>query len=234
MRGEIRDGDHERLLSLIKNSPVTFLETPIIYLSSVGGSVSEAIKIGNTIEQAALTAVVNDGESCASSCFMIFVAAPSRISLGSVFIHRPYVDTRLYENHELYEVSEVHQVVLKQTREYLQLKSVPSNLIDKMISLPSTDTYRLQAEDIIELGMMSPSFEEVSIAKCGVSSRQFPNLDRQYDSEKIVCVNGLKDVSRAKLLIDLIGSEKARMAVREYLLSKGGVESPDGMIHVPK
>lgn len=216
LSGQIKDGDYERLVSLIENSPVSFLGSPSIALSSRGGSVAEAIKIGGLVEKASLMTVVNKNEICASSCFLIFIAGNMRLTDGSILIHRPYIAGESYSKDEVDEAGEKQRASVKVVRQYLEVRSVHSDIIDKMLSLSSTKAYRLSEDDLWTLGLTSPWFEESVIAKCGASSEMLINQNRITPEIKS-CVSGLSDVSRAKLLISILGEERGFSAVREYI-----------------
>lgn len=216
LSGLIKDGDYERLVSLIENSPVSFLGSPSIALSSRGGSVAEAIKIGGLVEKASLMTVVNKNEICASSCFLIFIAGNMRLTDGSVLIHRPYVAGGSYSKDEVDEAGEKQRASVKLVRQYLEMRSVHSDIVNKMLSLSSSKAYQLTDDDLWSLGLISPWFEEAAIAKCGASSEML--LNQKLITPKIKsCVSGLSDVSRAKLIIGILGEKRGVSAVREYV-----------------
>ena len=68
---------------------------------------------------------------------------------------------------------------------------------------------------------MSPSFEEISIAKCEVSAMQTIEWGSNIPEDKVTCVNGLRDISRIKFLIDILGEQPALKALCQLLVSKG-------------
>jgi hypothetical protein len=230
MTGEITDGDHERLLSVISNSPKMFLASGSLKLSSPGGSVSEAIKIANIVEKASFTTGILDNGYCASSCFLIWVAGPIRDLDSRLLIHRPYISADTYNKNQTAEVTEAHQIAMQQVREYLELKSVPTPIIEKMMSLPSTEAHELTDEERVTLRLMSPSFEEISIAKCNISASQSIELGSHIPQDKVDCVNGLRDISRIKFLIDILGEQPALKALCQLLVSKGLDKNKDGTI----
>ncbi len=232
VRGEIVAGDAERLSGLIKGAPVTFLEARNIDLSSPGGSISEALKLARMVDRAALAASATQNGSCASSCVLIWVAAPIRGNLGKLLIHRPYLSEATYHNSPLSDASAAHRAGMQVVRRYLEERSFPARLIDEMMQRSSVDAYELSIDDITEIGFLSPSFEEASIANCGTSGKDA--LERQVTPDQWTCISGMRDVARFQLLTEMIGSESARKAGRAFLMSKGGIEQPDGTIIVPK
>jgi hypothetical protein len=92
LRGQIRPGDAERLAArFLAITPLqisasnTYYEFPnSLYLSSPGGDVAEAIRIAALVKALALSvAVIPNGTGvCASSCFVIYVAAIERSASG--------------------------------------------------------------------------------------------------------------------------------------------------------
>ena len=215
LKGTIVKGDYERLLSTIKNSPVSFAGTTSLTLSSHGGSVLEAMKIGELVEKASLVTMVNRDESCASSCFLIFVAGQMRLADGSIVIHRPYVSGETYDVDQLYEAGKKQRASTQLVRRYLEERYVPTEIIDRMMSLPSTKGYRLTVKDLLALGQINPSFEEASIAKCGASSDEL--LDRSRLTPTIAnCIKALRDANRFTLLVNLVGEKQGLAAIREY------------------
>lgn len=218
--GEIKKGDYKRFISLVSNSPKSFMASPSISLSSLGGSVEEAIKIGELIDKASLMTVVSEGNVCASSCFLIFISGNMRHTTGgSILIHRPYISGESYNSDEVSKVVKKQRTSTKFVRQYLEDRSVNSNLIDKMMSLASSSAYKLSDDDLWSLGLVSPWFEEAAIAKCGASSKIILNTKLMTPKIKS-CVSGLSDVSRAKLIIEFLGEKNGIAAIRKYIDSK--------------
>src|ERR1700722_16746241 len=92
LEGEIRPGDHDRLLRYVLDNHLNILAMPVV-LNSPGGDVSEAVAIGHLIK--GIYAQVGVGPAygrCASSCFIIAASSINRwIEPGMLGIHRPYL-----------------------------------------------------------------------------------------------------------------------------------------------
>lgn len=219
LSGVIKEGDYERLVSLIKNSPLSFLGSPSIALSSPGGSVTEAIKIAGLIEKASLMTVVNKNDICASSCFFVFIAGNMRYSNGAVLIHRPYIASNAYSKDETDKAEKKQRESVGFVRQYLEARSIQSGIIDKMLSLSSSKAYQLSEDDLWAIGLVSPWFEESSIAKCGASSEVLLNSSRITPAINS-CVSGLRDVARAKLVVNILGKELGFRTIKEYVALK--------------
>jgi hypothetical protein len=69
-RGEIENGDAQRLQAVLEHTNVT---GATIYLNSPGGLVIESLSIGAVIRQHRLGTVVATGSECASACVFVFI-----------------------------------------------------------------------------------------------------------------------------------------------------------------
>ena len=215
LNGIIKDGDDKLLLSAIKNDPYKFLLSSSIILSSLGGSVSEAIKIAEIIEMASFMTIVNEGDTCASSCFLVLVAGQMRVMDGDILIHRPYISADSYDSGDLYETTKAHQTLMQDVRKFLAARAVPAYLIEYMMKKSSTEAYRLSIHDLIELGGTSPFFEEITIAKCGTSSQDLMNPS--ISPEKKRCVQDIRSDNKVNFLTGLLSDEEYNEAVMKIL-----------------
>lgn len=193
LTGEIEPGDAERLASIflaVKPIGKHYFPYPrAIILNSKGGDVAEAIRIGELVKALGVRVyIIPDGEGfCASSCFIIYVAAIERSAsgvdtiktegvkgqLGPLGVHRPYM--RAAQDGPS-GVTRQEQI-MKDMRIYLFNAGVGHSLIDKMMSHASNDIYWLSTEDIRALGNFSPGLEEQLIKKCHYNARREDNLN---------------------------------------------------------
>ena len=196
MTGEITSGDAERLATIFMSvKPIeNYLPYPnLLYLNSPGGDVLEAMRIAELVKSLGITvATIGEGKGvCASSCFLIYVAALEREASGidtlrkkgtngnlsPIGIHRPF----FRELTEGPSGAKRQEQVMAEMRAYLVGAGVGHALIDKMMSHASNDIYWLNAEDIRALGTFSPGLEEQLIAKCGYNAKRESNLSaREY------------------------------------------------------
>lgn len=178
--GPIIEGDAKRLLTFIQksNEPFFFLR-----LNSPGGSVDEAIKVAEVVERANLYTIIKKNSTCASACFLIWLAGSNRGAIGvEVFdkkepngivgIHRPYLPNSTSPN------KNQEQVMLRLSA-YLERKLVPRRIIDLMMTRPSNDIYWLTRRDLEDLGQHPPHIEEFLIQKCSYDRL----LSRRLDEE---------------------------------------------------
>ena len=155
MSGEIRRGDYERLLSFIARDPERF-RASIVVLASPGGDLLEAIKIGNVIKASYQTVYVNHLVGpCASACFLIYVAAVSRVgTVPSIGIHRPHFEPHYFSKLSVGQAEVKHKELMREVRAYLEARDVPQHLIEKMFSLSSDEVYWLTWNDLARIGQI--------------------------------------------------------------------------------
>ncbi|MCU1716858.1 hypothetical protein [Pseudomonas sp. 5P_3.1_Bac2] len=85
----IAPGDYESLLVGIRNHPGNYAKK-IVMLDSIGGSVSEAIKLGRLLRETGFDSLVPSTGICQGSCVYLLAAGKSKIVRGYVGVHRPY------------------------------------------------------------------------------------------------------------------------------------------------
>lgn len=197
LSGEITPGDAEKIaahfLAVKPFSPATrtYYFPNALYLNSPGGDVVEALRIADLVRSLGLTVVVvPDGKGvCASSCFLIYVAAVHREAsgideirvkgakgnLGPLGIHRPYL--RGVANDP--SGARKQEEVMLSMRAHLAKSGVGQALIDKMMSHASNDVYWLNSEEVRSLGSYSPGVEEQLIEKCAYNAKQLAKLSRR-------------------------------------------------------
>lgn len=179
LRGLIEKGDSDKLLDEIKNTKHAGL-----LLDSKGGDLEEAIKIGSIVKTLGMNVNVSKEGICGSACFFIYMNGLSRLAagielkgyskasaVGFIAIHRPFfkeADTNTNSNQKVLE---------KRAAEYLKDLSVPTDLIEKMMSYSSVDAYFLTSDDIDRLGTRPSEIEELYISKCNFNSKDTENIN---------------------------------------------------------
>jgi hypothetical protein len=168
MRGEIREGDYDRLLNFARRSGYVLPLSDVI-LSSPGGDIKEALKIGRLVKKLYMTANVGTETGyCASACFIIFASAVERdTSPGMVGIHRPYLSRETLRSLSPHAAEEAETAALRDAEQYLRDLRVPRNLVDIMFERASTEIYWLSDEEFVhQLGRRPAWYEEFLIARC--------------------------------------------------------------------
>lgn len=176
--GEIVPGDFDRLRSVIERaSPVVGR----LVLRSNGGNLIEAIKIGHMVRELRIGTVapfgitdtgpacyddppeVAGGCVCASACFFIFVAGADRFG-NRLLVHRPSFPSDFFAGLSAAEAMDLYSKATDMTREYLRLMGAPEQMVDEVMSVPSSEVLEINASQIA--GAI-PGYEEWLTANCG-------------------------------------------------------------------
>lgn len=193
IEGEIEDGDAEKTAVVLASRSTV----GIFRVNSLGGSVTEAIKIGSLIEGAKAGVLIKKGELCASACFFLYIngyfrgasgfspkdgETPSNAKrlLGHTFvgIHRPYLGSK---NEVTADSATKQGELINQIKVYLRKKAIPEYLIDEMMGHPSNDIYWLQDKDLLMLGEYDAGVEEVLIKECNYVREMWKQSQERQD-----------------------------------------------------
>ena len=86
---EIAPGDYERLIAGLRANPGRFARR-IALLDSLGGSASEAMRMGRLLRESGFEVLVPQAALCQGSCIYLLAAGTKRTVHGAVGLHRPY------------------------------------------------------------------------------------------------------------------------------------------------
>ncbi len=199
MTGEIVKGDNQRLIELLRTSRKSGASIyRSILLQSMGGSISEALLIAQTVTQNVLDTKTTafwrneyplSESHCVSACFLIWVAGAERLHTSSpsqrgnrpigLGLHRPYFSKEEFAAQDPLSAAKNQQDLVAQVRAYLKRNDVPDKLIDEMMKRSSKEIYWLDSiEAAGELDQKAPWFEELMISKCSFD----PVFDRQVNT----------------------------------------------------
>jgi len=161
LRGAFKKGDSDRFIDAIKSqkpadaSRFTWLK---IFISSEGGDVDEALRIGRFLRsENALVAIVLGGK-CFSSCVFVIAGAVQRSTeFGSVGLHRPF----LLKAEKTTDFEATYWKTYNLLKSYLLEMKTPIQLLDLMYSIPP-ERMRILEEDEkrILFPEMDPVFDE--------------------------------------------------------------------------
>lgn len=154
LKGEIRPGDFAKVQSLV---PPNLEEIPnrMVWITSPGGDVYEAMKIGRWLRQHEFT--VSAFKHCASACIFLLSAGVNRVVMpgAAIAIHRPY----LLELPQGENVQQAMRDLLRLSKAYFAEMNMPENLADDMFSIEpaksrklstrEVSAYRLDQEDLV-------------------------------------------------------------------------------------
>lgn len=160
--GDITDGDAKKLHSAIKYVQSKYQEntckrgTLHLELSSNGGSVLEALKLGELIREEELSTSIYVGRKCFSSCVYVFAGGVSRYNFGQIGVHRPYY-SQLDANLTTNQIREYRDALNLKIRSYLNKMDISIQLLEdslgippekiKILSLSELEKYRLIGDD---------------------------------------------------------------------------------------
>jgi hypothetical protein len=169
VRGEIKEGDFEKLTSMLKKSESLDFE-----INSRGGNVAEAAKIGRFV-RSSLSSVWGI-EECWSACALILmgVADPTDrlmlliapVGIRVVALHRPYLDPALARALGYETVERAQLQILEETKKYLLEMGVEAWVYEKMITKSSQDAWLLENEEVRKFFSKSAAYEEWILANC--------------------------------------------------------------------
>ena len=118
----------------------------ILMLSSMGGNVDEAMRIGDFIEKNEIgTMVLEKFGICVSACVFILAAGDHKTIKGKVGIHRPYVsDVSIGGEQGAKTLGQY----LERIKAYLDSKGISPSLAEDMFSIPPEKVRYLSPEEI--------------------------------------------------------------------------------------
>ncbi|GLR62645.1 hypothetical protein [Marinospirillum insulare] len=192
MDGIIEEGDAKKVALLFSNLD----EPPNMFLiSSYGGNIQEAIKIGRFIRLSNVP--VWTDKQCYSACVFIWAAGVDRIAIGEIGLHRPRYEHGYFSSLSLYEAQKKYVQLTKDSVEYLKEIEVPDKVIERIFKAPSNEVDLLTAvEANEEFGVRSAFYDEWLIAKCGA-----------YNPEQLIIVNSYHSLELARILNPNVNDE---------------------------
>jgi len=129
---------------------------PFVMLSSTGGDVFTAIRIGEIVRAKGALTYVLPGSDCSSACVLIFAAGVDRIvaSGGRLGLHRPaFADFERFARLDQEAAAEAYNDVLKMIRGYFATMGIASEFSDRFLSVSSSDINFIEEDEAIRLGI---------------------------------------------------------------------------------
>jgi hypothetical protein len=175
MSGEIRDGDTQRLSTVLASDRSRIGGDRFLLLESLGGDIREALRIGEVVKSAMLiTTLVRIADMdedkrrhCVSACVLVFLAGADRLALkGKLGIHRPNFDPTRYQKQDPLQISRAQIELEDAVRGYAQSHGVSDQLIGKMMAHSSKDVYWLSKDEQSALEGEQSWYQEIMIATC--------------------------------------------------------------------
>ena len=214
IEGQIARGDYNQLTTIIKRRQAF---PHGVRIGSSGGDVSEAMAIGRLFRKSLVDVypsnrnahlvsernkssgtssniIPSDGQ-CNSACALIVFAS---VAFGveddmRVGIHRPIYDPEYFAGLSFADAQEKTRQLDREVRAYLKEMDVPTDIADKMMSIPSNDVVYLKIRDYRERigGQPSAIFEWLK-ARCGA-----PEPQEQQDISNTLAYRWYTDLTNA-------------------------------------
>lgn len=168
IEGQIEDGDYERVIAAVKSAEK--LPT-VALLSSPGGDVLAAMRIGRFLRDSLMTSMVDHGARCNSACVLVLLGGTTRIVLAPLGLHRPFYEHEYFSGLSAPEAAEKYREMDSLVRGYLSEMDVPNSAVERMMATKSSAIEAVSPEEFFnQFGSSTPAFEEWILAKCGSMS----------------------------------------------------------------
>lgn len=131
-----------------QTGPLVLLD---VRLNSTGGSIDEAIEIGNILWKEQLLAVVPQDAVCYSACVLVYAGSAYRFPLGEIGIHRPVFMDDDVDSETNFE--ERYGPVFQKVTKYLSQFGVSPEVVNMMRSIPSTSMRVLSEQELVDFGL---------------------------------------------------------------------------------
>ena len=128
-------------------------------ISSNGGDLEEALKIGQLARTLEWMVVVPKDGVCYSSCVLVLAGGVSRHPLGTIGIHRPYFASGAASTND---ARDAYASIRKEVTDFLQDGGIRTTLWDDMLNTPPEQIRELSFPELETYGLWGkdPSFVE--------------------------------------------------------------------------
>jgi hypothetical protein len=182
--GPIIVGDAAKVAAAFaKAKPTT---SHLLMLNSPGGSVREAMKIGDYLESNEVGVLVPAMMSCKSSCVLVLAGGDSKSVNGKIGIHRPFIT-------DLEADSSTAAATLLQAeaniRSYLEKKGVAPSLVEDMFSIEPHKMQILTSREVTRYRLDQKNYlkqeeTDISIARSlGLTRQQYIEKQARLNAE---------------------------------------------------
>lgn len=166
LSGAIEEGDADRLQELIAHFESNgIVRIGKIHLDSMGGSLFEALRIGEIIRENKIFTSVDQSAVCYSSCSLIYMAGVYKVPFGEIGIHSFYSKDLLGSN-RFDSANEGYEEVSATLIEYFRKMRVPQSLLDEMNKTPHNRIRILHGEELVDYGMIGFDPVYYQVRKC--------------------------------------------------------------------
>lgn len=205
----------ERCTRAMTSKPRAFA---YVSISSKGGLVSEAIRIGRELRKRKLSITDLPHGECLSSCIFVFAGATQRSVQGTMGIHRPYF---LKPPEMSYDAA--LKAMLKEAKAYFHEMNIPERLAEDMFSISPEQMRILDREELASYRLNQDDMaasEERSMAKAAAFGLSRPEYERRADlarSNRRLCLlaHESPNSARADITCTREGFEKAGLRLKD-------------------
>lgn len=171
--GEIKIGDAIKVQKVLEKigerSKKEFcgLE-PFVRVSSPGGSVDEAMKIGRLLKKYSADLIVPLDAECLSACVFLISGGVKRglVDAGRVGIHRPYF-REMSQGLSVTDVSKIRSSIVSSYKTYFEEMDINPALVDEMLATPPDEIKYLSGDQLklYRLAVDDANYEESETAR---------------------------------------------------------------------
>jgi ATP-dependent protease ClpP protease subunit len=162
INGEIREGVNAEVKKQIRARGRL---PDRVLISSPGGNVEEAIKLGQFFRDSFITVIPNG--VCNSACALLVLSSPIYVNDESLIgLHRPYFMPDVYRDVSLNDAKSLHENLERKFRAYLRKMGVGEGIIEKALSKSSQDIWQITMQDFVELNGQPSHIQEWLKARC--------------------------------------------------------------------
>lgn len=179
-----------------------------LMVSSKGGSVDEAMRIGDYIEEHGIGVMIPQGiGECMSSCVLILAGGDTKTVNGRIGIHRPYLtDLSIGGDAGAKSLSRY----IEKIRAYLDEKGIAPSLVDDMFSVPPEEIKYLSKDDVSRYRLNQTNYlkqekADIEMAKnLGLTRQQYMQKKIRMDKE---CSNFSSYDQKMKCINEIMGTK---------------------------
>ncbi len=125
-----------------------------IIVNSLGGNLDGGMALGRLLRRNRMTILIPKGAECVSACVMIFAGAVSRLYVGKIGIHRPYLNQSFGSQPQAPDkLRSNYEQMLQTVRAYLRDMNVSERLAEDMLKIPPADVRYLSHDDLNGYGL---------------------------------------------------------------------------------
>jgi hypothetical protein len=204
INGPIVPGDYNKFRKLLRTTAGTkaFLSGGVT-LDSTGGSVSEAMLMGQLLQLNLTQVFVPKEGHCFSACFLLLASGRYPAGSSSMGVHRmrpAAADATIADTQRLFDS------LGSRVDEYLRKMGVPSKIIERMNETPPSDLFTfntawLVQNELLRAFMYRPALLDVVEAKCGRDPIDQGSSNWLDCMEEVRIANRLADIPEIQRLI---------------------------------